>query len=277
MIFQAAKVIVFDLDGTLYEDTRHFDYYARLIANLLPEAQQREFMDQYAAAIEDRHAVKIGRVYDAHRDLLLVQQAGEVLEAYQWDGTPLSEDSIAELYPEPITLDLTDVVSIGDIWWIPPVIGRHMGIPSAKSYEMFEQTRKWMMGPDFAMQPIPGLADALARLSRKKKLVLLTNSPRGDSEAILGKLGLAEVFDHKIFMGMKPVRSQDHFRELAKRYDCSFAEMISVGDNWVNDIDPPRELGCKTIFIDHHGQGDADRADVVVRSMEEAVDIFRKM
>jgi FMN phosphatase YigB (HAD superfamily) len=127
------------------------------------------------------------------------------------------------------------------------------------------------------MRPIAGLADALSRLSQEKKLVLLTNSPQSDSEAILGKLGLADVFDHKIFMGMKPVRSLEHFRELAVRYDCSFAEIISVGDNWVNDIYPPRELGCKTIFIDHHGQGEADSADVVVRSMKEVVDIFNKL
>jgi len=277
MMLQSAKVIVFDLDGTLYEDTHHFDYYARLIEQLLPEPLQPEFAAQYAAAIEGRHAVRIGRVYDAHRDLLLVQQAGEVLEAYHWDGTPLSEDSIAELYPEPITLDLTDVVSIGDIWWIPPVIGRHMGIPSSMTWEKFEETRKWMMGPEYVMKPIPGLADALTRLSQMKKLVLLTNSPRSDSEVILEKLGLADVFDHKIFMGMKPVRSQEHFRELAKRYDCSFGEIVSIGDNWVNDIDPPRELGCLAIFIDHHGQSDADSADVVVRRMGEVVDIFNKM
>ncbi len=25
------KVIIFDLDGTLYEDTHHFDYYAKRI------------------------------------------------------------------------------------------------------------------------------------------------------------------------------------------------------------------------------------------------------
>lgn len=277
MDFHSAKVIVFDLDGTLYEDTHHFDYYAKLVEGLLPPPDQPEFAAQYQAALDGRHAVKIGRVYDAKRDLLLVQLDGEVLEAYRWDGTPLTEDSIAELYPEPIVLDLMDMASIGDQWWIPPVIARHMGIPPERTYEMFEETRKWMMGPEFEMQPIPGLAEELTRLSRHMKLALLTNSPQPDSEAIIGKLGLSEVFSHKIFMGMKPIQSQDHIRKLAKMYDCSFAEMISIGDNWVNDIAPLRQLGCKTVFIDWFGLGDADSADAVVGSMREALDILRRL
>lgn len=275
MSFRNAQVIVFDLDGTLYEDTHHFDYYAKLVERLLPTDQQAEFAAQYEAALRNEHAVKMGRVYDAKRDLMLVQLDGEVVEAYRWDGTPLSEDSIAELYPEPITLDLMDMVSIGDIWWIPPVIARHMGIPPEKSYEMFEETRRWMMGPEFVMEPIPELDTVMKQLSKRKKLVLLTNSPEPDSEALIGKLGLAELFDHKIFMGMKPIQSQQHMKELAERYDCSYDEILSIGDNWVNDINPPRQLGCQTIYIDPFHIGPPESADAVVSSMGEAIKILK--
>lgn len=275
MAFRNAQVIVFDLDGTLYEDTHHFNYYAKLVEQLLPPDQQADFAAQYEAALRNEHTVKMGRVYDAKRDLMLVQLDGEVIEAYRWDGTPLSEDSIAELYPEPITLDLTDMVSIGDVWWIPPVIARHMGIPPEKSYEMFEETRRWMMGPEFVMKPIPELDTVMKRLSQHQKLVLLTNSPQPDSEALISKLGLAEVFDHKIFMGGKPIQSQRHMKELAERYDCSYEEMISIGDNWINDINPARQLGCQTIYIDPYNIGPAERADAVVSSMGEAIKILK--
>lgn len=270
-----AKVIVFDLDGTLYADTHHFDYYAKLIRELLPEEVKDSYSEQYEAALNGKHAVRIGRVYDAKKDLLLMQEDGEVLEAYDWEGTKLADDSVAELYPEPIQIDLTDMVSIGDQWWIPPVLARHYGIGPEQTYEAFQQTREWMMGPEFVMEPIAGLADQLRRLSESKRLVLLTNSPQADSEAILVKLGLADVFDHKIFMGQKPMESQNHFKAVAKRYDCAFHEIISIGDNWVNDIHPPRRLGCRTIFIDWHQTGRPDSADIVVRSMQEAVEIFK--
>lgn len=277
MIAQSTKVIVFDLDGTLYEDTHHFDYYAKLVERSLPPEKQAQFAAEYEDALAGRHAVKVGRVYDAKRDLLLVQVDGEVIEAYRWDGTRLPDDALSELYPEPIVLDLTDMASIGDQWWIPPVIARHMGIPPERTYEMFEETRRWMMGPEFVMERIPGLVEELTRLSQTKKLAVLTNSPQPDSEAIIDKLGLSDVFDQRIFMGMKPMRSQDHFKRLAQLYDCSFAEMLSVGDNWVNDIHPPRQLGCQTIFIDAFGVAAEDSSDVTVKSMRDVVEILRTL
>lgn len=278
MNIEQSKVIVFDLDGTLYADTHHFDYYAELTGELLPEDLKDTYAKQYKAALNGRHVVQIGRVYDAKKDLLLEQEDGEVLAAYDWEGTKLSDDSVSELYPERIQLDLTDMVSIGDQWWIPPVLARHFGIGPEMSYRAFQQTRKWMMGADFVMYPVPGLAEQLQRLSQSKQLVLLTNSPQSDSEAIIGKLGLAEVFDHKIFMGQKPMESQNHFKAVAKRYDCSFREIVSIGDNWVNDIHPPKLLGCRTVFIDWHQtahEDRGDRADIVVGSTQEAVEILK--
>lgn len=270
-----AKVLVFDLDGTLYADTHHFDYYAELIGELLPTDVRALYFEQYKAALQQQHAVRIGRVYDAARDLLLVQEDGEVLEAYNWEGERLGDDSIAELYPERIHIDLTDMVNIGDQWWIPPVLARHYGIEPEKTHRAFLQTREWMMGEEFAMNPVPGFAAELQRLSKSKRLVLLTNSPQPDSEAIIEKLGLAEVFDHKIFIGQKPMESQHHFKEIAKRYDCSYSEIISIGDNWVNDIRPPKLLGCRTIYIDWHHIDQKDCADIVVGSTQELVDVFR--
>jgi len=274
---QSVKVIVFDLDGTLYEDTHHFDYYAGLLERLLPPERRKEFADTYAAALNGHHALRIGRVYDAKRDLLLVQANGEVLEAYHWNGDRLPDDAVAELYPEPIELDLTDMVNVGDQWWIPPVLARHMGIPSEKSYEMFEETRRWMMGPEFVMKPVAGLAEELARLAASKKLVLLTNSPQPDSEAILRKLGLSEVFDLKIFQAQKPMESQKHMRRIAERYDCSYANILSVGDNWVNDVHQPRLLGCQTLHIDWFGKASDEDADAVVGSLQEMVGILKTL
>ncbi|MED4973987.1 MULTISPECIES: haloacid dehalogenase [Geobacillus thermoleovorans group] len=45
------KAIVFDLDGTLYEETEHFDYYAEQVAKRLREADRPRFWDDYRAVL----------------------------------------------------------------------------------------------------------------------------------------------------------------------------------------------------------------------------------
>ncbi|MDF0727383.1 hypothetical protein PY093_11865 [Cytobacillus sp. S13-E01] len=47
MVHNKTRVIVFDLDGTLYEDTHHFDYYALRLQEMLPEENRVLFWNDY--------------------------------------------------------------------------------------------------------------------------------------------------------------------------------------------------------------------------------------
>ncbi|WP_236567174.1 HAD family hydrolase [Geobacillus sp. TFV-3] len=58
------KVIVFDLDGTLYEETSHFDYYAEQVAKRLCETDRPRFWNDYRAVLAGRHPLRIGVMYD---------------------------------------------------------------------------------------------------------------------------------------------------------------------------------------------------------------------
>lgn len=277
MNFSKTKVIVFDLDGTLYEDTHHFDYYAERLKDKLSSDVQSIFEKEYTLAKEDQHALTLGRVYDVDRDLILVQLNSLVQEAYTWEGEALSEEKVRDFYPDPIVMDYVHFINVGDLWWVPVSIAIHYGLSSEKAQTAFLETREFMMGPDYSMQQIPGLKELCAALNPKIKLVLLTNSPEPDSEVLLQKLELNKLFDLKLFNGKKPVKTLDLFAKVKETFDVEYEEILSVGDNWLNEILPVQSLGCSTIYIDNHHLGTPDSADIVVGSMKDVIPYLKRL
>jgi FMN phosphatase YigB (HAD superfamily) len=270
------KAIVFDLDGTLYEETHHFEYYASQVAKRLREEDQHRFWEDYRAVLSGRHPLCIGSVYDAEKDLILFLQNGIVSEAYRWNGEKLAAAEVKTIYPGQVKIDLDRLFSIGDLWWVPSSIGRHYGLTNEDTYAAFLETRKWMMGPEFEMKGVSGLAETLQKLKNNIVLILMTNSPEPDSEAILQKLKLVDVFHHKIFQAGKPIKTASHLRTIRDRYHIQYEEMISIGDNLENDILPARRLGCRTIFIDAYRLAKHGDADVIVASISECVPVLRR-
>lgn len=275
MSLEHIKVIVFDLDGTLYEDTHHFDFYAERLKFRLSADKQHLFSKDYLSCKEHRHPLKTGRVYDAEEGLILVHMDGVVREAYRWNGEQISREKASEIYNEPINYDFKRFFSIGDPWWIPASIARHYGLSSERIYEAFLETRKFMLGPDFKMKKIPSLAEAIKAVRKKTDIVLYTNSSEEDSEGILTKLGLDGLFSLKIFNGKKPAKTVEWFTYIRDYFQVSFEEIMSVGDNWVNEIRPVKPLGCITAYIDAYDTGETAYTDFAVPTMRELLPVFK--
>ncbi len=103
------KLVIFDLDGTLYEGTEHFDYYAKLLQEKVTPALRDEYLQEYEAMKAGKHLVSIGKIYDVARDLILTIDSltFEVSAAYRWSGEKLSETETREFY-----LDHSNLISI---------------------------------------------------------------------------------------------------------------------------------------------------------------------
>lgn len=267
---------MFDLDGTLYDDTHQFDFQANVLKEKLPSHKQSAFIQDYLAVKRGDHPLKVGRVYDVNNDLILVQMDGWVFEAYNWDGTRLSEEEIRTLYEKPIILNFETMVHIGDPWWIPTSIAAHYGLNRDECYDAFLKTREYMMGPNFTLNPIEGLKEALELLRGEIQFVLLTNSHEQDGEMILQKIGLHDLFSLKIFDGMKPIKTVDHFQFIKNHFQVQFDEIVSIGDNWINEIRPVKPLGCYTVFIDPYQIGDDTFAHIVVDDLRKIIPVFRE-
>lgn len=272
------RVILFDLDGTLYDDTHHFDRYAELIGEGLPEELRAPFMAEYKAVTRGEHpALRIGTFYDVKHDLVLKVKEGRVELAMHWDGSVAPPLVVRQLYPGPVVPDHETIYNVGDLWWVPSSISRHYGGSPEHGQASFLRIREEMMAPEFTINPIEALAETVEALKGKVLRVLATNSPQPDSEAILSKVGLLPHLDKLFFSSRKPAGLTPIIEGLLREEGLAPDQLLSIGDNLTNELLPAKVLGCQTVFIDPHGIGAGPETDLVVSSMSEFLPQLRAL
>lgn len=267
-----AKLLIFDLDGTLYEDTDHFDYFASSLKEMLSPEKQEDFQKEYEQIKHGEHPVTIGKAYDAVRDAVVTvdPMTGKATAACDWNGRDWPTCKVHETYPEQLRFDFEKMIAIGDGWWLPQTTGRHFGLPSQITVDCYNKTKEYMVTDAFQLTKTPGLKAGLLRLKREKTTVLLTNSQKDDVERLLSELDLNGLFDEIIPSAMKPAETESHFKKIMATHGVKPEEAVSIGDNLINEIAPALRLGMKAIYIQARGAASLAHRDLyVVRSLAE--------
>ncbi len=227
----SSSYILFDFDGTLYAEDAQYRHYARLLGEALaPQARPLYERDLQRVAA-GTHPLRPGRGY-VHPGFL-VRYPGAERGAWDWEGHP-----VTQLQSDP------PVRWVGDPWWVAPTIALHHGLDPQTQDAVFLQVRRWMMSEAFAIRPVPGLRAVIDELRPRYRVWLLTNSPEVDSRAILARLGLEDAFDELRFRCRKPAGLEQALSELA-----AADRVISVGDNFFNDILPAVLAGREALYV----------------------------
>ncbi|RWZ55166.1 HAD family hydrolase [Halobacillus fulvus] len=253
-MMETAKCLVFDLDGTLYEDTDHFDYYARLLKECVDDQKQEDFQKDYERAQEGSHPVQIGKVYDAERDVVLTVNPFSFIveQVEEWSGNAWTDRRVRTTYLEPVHLNFHSMIALGDGWWPPFSIALHYGVTRAEAYDCYVKTKDYMSSGQFEMTKTKGLREALLQWREEKRLVLLTNSEAYDVKNILKNLDLEGVFHEVIPSANKPEKTDQWFEQILDNWEGEASEIVSIGDNFMNEIAPALQYGFQAVFIQSH-------------------------
>jgi len=248
-----ARLIIFDLDGTLYQETHHFEAYGKHIASHLPPAVRGVYLKDVQLSLSGQHALRYGDAYETTRRLIV--RNSQLLD---WSGQPFTG------------VPSQSLEYVDDPWGIYSNVARYYGISDDALQLAFLETRAHMQSPAFVMTEMRGLRFAIDKLrTYGLHFALATNSPEPDSRTILTKLGLAGAFQQEVFNANKQVRAKDHFTRLSEQFGIPFAAMVSIGDHYRNEIQPAIELGMMTVCIDRYEQPSRPDVDVVVRHPNE--------
>ena len=245
------KLLIFDLDGTLYEDTDHFEYHAKNLQQKLPVDKQEAFWKEYQEMLEGKHSLTIGSVYDTRNDVILTidPETYLVQEVREWSGEKWDVSQVQKEYSNKVLLDFSNFVAIGDGWWLPFANAIHYGLTTDDTYESYVKTKEYMVSEQFQLTITPGLKEQLREWGKERTLVLLTNSEAYDVNNLLTSLQLQDVFDEVVPSAMKPNQTEYHFTNMMEKWQVSSKETISIGDNFINEIAPAVQLGMKAILI----------------------------
>jgi FMN phosphatase YigB (HAD superfamily) len=248
------ETIIFDLDGTLYDEERIYDRYAEELARLMGAGPREEFLTHWGELKTGTLPSPVGLGYDIERDLLFSHAGGRPGAYRTWRG-PV-QDPVPEAEVEGSLFgDMR--FNIGDWWGVLSALANTFGLSREQRSLAFRATRAHMATPDGALLPDENLGAVLDRLrERGFTLVAMSNSPVDSVQDSLRQLGVAGHFSAVVADAHKPEGMHTFLAG-----DRAAHSVLSVGDNYVNDIEPALDAGAAALYIDRHHTGlGSDRA-----------------
>lgn len=267
-------LVIFDLDGTLYEDPRVYNRYARELSRFLPTEQRAAYLKDWRQARARRGVARVGMGYDRGRDRLF-RFVGDTIRGFvEWDGieVPLEDQAISW---DGLPLFGGDRVFIGDHWGLPETLAIHHGVQQADRATAFLATRAWMSGEGSTLVVTQELPRTLAALAAAgARLAALSNSPAGTVDDVLRRLGVRDLFFTIAASSNKPAGLLRFLQE-----NGAGEQVLCVGDHYVNEIAPALLLGCHALYIDRHrtGLGAGSANCTHVESIGEALGWLRAL
>ncbi|MFC4808847.1 HAD family hydrolase [Paenibacillus sp. GCM10023250] len=269
----AIKVVVFDMDGTLYQDHAYLERYIRyLLEGTEHEGETEAAVRLGGAMLAGEHPGGFGHFYHTGDDVCLALEGGRFVRGYTWaDGVEIDAGaygSYASLAPL--------LVPVGDPWSIVTALSRRHRLPEAKLLAAFERVRQEMLQPPHRFELSTGLFWAIEALDAVEKKSLLTNTPPASGAEFLGYMGIRHLFGDVIFGANKPDGLHAYVAALlAQGYEPH--EILTIGDNTWNDLHPVKRLGGRTCFISPYPSGDPEAWDLRLTRLEELEGLMRAL
>lgn len=115
------------------------------------------------------------------------------------------------------------------------------------------------------------LQSTAVKILKKQEIrhILLTNTPEKYVIPLLENFGIKNLFYRIVCSAKKPDSFKNVMNDLLTRENIRSEDILSIGDNYKNDIIPSMEMGFKTVFIQNY-QRDS-KADLTVNQLEDAI------
>ncbi|MFF7637787.1 HAD family hydrolase [Kitasatospora sp. NPDC008050] len=161
-----------------------------------------------------------------------------------------------------------------DGWEAVAALGRRAGLTGEELNGAFTATRELMLDVVRCPLEVPtGYAELITELrAAGVRVVLATNSPAAGLDALLNRLDLPPLLDAVVCGTGKPEGLRRLLRE--ERGSAAAASLCVIGDHWRNDIEPGREIGAHSAYIDRFGRADGP-ADAIAPTVEGLLDSIR--
>jgi FMN phosphatase YigB (HAD superfamily) len=209
-------ILVVDFDGTVYRGDAPTRFYARRIAEALPERAARSYLDVF------EHYLGAGvKAADDYEDAEL---ARALRGAYDGWGA---------------AYDIARVV---------------FEVDREVLQEAFPASRVYMLSDECEVEVVAPLVQVLGELRGEIRIVLATNSPAEGLAPLLDRIGVSVVFGEVVAGAAKPEGLRQWMAAALEGRPAS--GLFSLGDHYRNEIEPAVAIGAAAGYIDRFGRVD---------------------
>ncbi|NHN29025.1 HAD family hydrolase [Paenibacillus agricola] len=256
------EVVLFDLDGTLYQDKTFYKRYLELLFGQGEHGGRlNEFLADMDALLEGRHTSGIGDWYHPGSDTWT--RGTDPASVYRdW----LGEEKVVSPHSQPV-----EIASIyaGDAWSLCGIFAAKYGVKAEQRQQAFQQVRKEMLQGASSFERHHGLYEAIGNLNRLRKRILLTNSPEPSGREFITALACMELFDDIVYGAEKPVGMEHYMSALLANEGLRPEQILSIGDHAWNDLYPVRKLGGRTVWVSPYPSSEPQQWDVRLSTLDE--------
>jgi phosphoglycolate phosphatase-like HAD superfamily hydrolase len=137
-------------------------------------------------------------------------------------------------------------------------LGRPFALPDEAVAAAYYRSRDRMAAGEGTVHAPDGIVELLDDVrDAGVRTVLVTNAPVTGATSWLETVGVAQRLDAVIPDAGKPGRMAEHLRSLLAGAGAEEAPhyLMSVGDVWVNDVEPALAIGALGLYIDRYTSG----------------------
>lgn len=238
------KVVIFDLDGTLYIDR---EFYKRYISYLVEgtkwERYREDILINISSIFNGDHQFKVGNFYKKNKNNIS-KGFVDISELFAFQGYSDKQLNITDLS----SLENTRYIYGGDAWSIVSIISSRMGISEEKRLDSFVRIRKEMLKGDSFINRHNVMLSALSNLSCQKK-ILMTNTPVESAKGFVEYLEVEQYFDEIHYGSEKPKGLIEVLNRLVDEEGIIPDSILSIGDHVWNDLYPVKNIGGKAVLV----------------------------
>jgi len=265
-MFENIQTIIFDLDGTLYQDDNYHKYYLHnLLENTGREDWESAFIDFVESTLKGEH-LKMNAFYLSDKlETNSLDSYFAQLEASEVEGVSYHQ-----------ALESSNLIYLGDLWALLNLLARTSGMLEVKNaYEVFKATRKDM--ETYATRGDEKLLQALLQAKKRYQTILFSNTDEPLGSSYLAILGFQDAFTHIVYKANKP---RDFLLNLEK-LDPTILQrpksVLSIGDHGFNDLMPLQSVGGKTVWINPYTGINEPLYDIKLSSVNELTEFLNKL
>ncbi|MEA5049324.1 MAG: HAD family hydrolase [Eubacteriales bacterium] len=258
---EKTKVIVFDLDGTIYQDSTFYKPYIRF---MVEGTDKENWEPRLVTYVDDVLCGKRLNMNSFYRCAAIPAN----------DPDQFADMAERAILPDAAARERTDpneTIYLGDAWAVLTFIGYSIGVFGAeRCQKTYRKTRRVM--EESGLCGSERLRDALIRVNNCCETILLSNSDAETAQKLLEKLGYCGIFTRESFSVEKPYGLVDAVEKCLPGALENPRTVLAVGDHAYNDLEPLRRLGCRTLWMNPYSGIGEPAYDYSLKTLDELAD-----